>query len=248
MSPTTKETRREEWEDLHFAGTVDWAVDLQTFGEDDKNATATRPVDENGEGCVHGADLTLNTADLCEFSCRYGFCPERLCECKEVGELEPLPSPLSYVNITNIIAHDEDDVTLHQLCRFACKYGYCPPSVCTVRPQTQDVQEIPRERQPDFKHQFARQCTLSEDPVNREAWRIQCENACRDIVDQAKSEGRTTNYGCVVFYPLDGPDPWYTMDTTGARYAIGNCSCDNWLVNEFASIILEAMPAVGQIG
>ncbi|CAI4215537.1 unnamed protein product [Parascedosporium putredinis] len=34
MSETTKETRRAYWKELNFAGTVDWAVDLQSFTAD----------------------------------------------------------------------------------------------------------------------------------------------------------------------------------------------------------------------
>ncbi|KAK3939523.1 hypothetical protein QBC46DRAFT_459640 [Diplogelasinospora grovesii] len=35
MSKTTKQTRREHWKGFNFAGTIDWAVDLQAFTLDD---------------------------------------------------------------------------------------------------------------------------------------------------------------------------------------------------------------------
>ncbi|RDW76305.1 Peptidoglycan-binding Lysin subgroup [Aspergillus mulundensis] len=35
MSETTKSTRRDHWKGLNFAGTIDWAVDLQAFTDDD---------------------------------------------------------------------------------------------------------------------------------------------------------------------------------------------------------------------
>ncbi|KAM7217980.1 putative glycoside hydrolase family 18 protein [Rhypophila decipiens] len=35
MTETTKSRRRGQWQDNHFAGTIDWAVDLQAFGDDD---------------------------------------------------------------------------------------------------------------------------------------------------------------------------------------------------------------------
>jgi hypothetical protein len=35
MTPLTKKTRRTEWQKLNFAGTIDWAVDLQSFTADD---------------------------------------------------------------------------------------------------------------------------------------------------------------------------------------------------------------------
>jgi len=37
-TPKTKETRRSDWKKLNFAGTVDWAVDLQSFTRDDLDA------------------------------------------------------------------------------------------------------------------------------------------------------------------------------------------------------------------
>lgn len=35
MTPTTKQTRRQHWEDYNFAGTIDWAVDLQSFRDEE---------------------------------------------------------------------------------------------------------------------------------------------------------------------------------------------------------------------
>ncbi|KAK7990526.1 hypothetical protein PG990_014806 [Apiospora arundinis] len=37
MTDTTKITRRSDWQGLNFAGTTDWALDLQNFGADDMN-------------------------------------------------------------------------------------------------------------------------------------------------------------------------------------------------------------------
>lgn len=34
MTPTTKSTRRDNWKGYNFAGTIDWAVDLQDFTDD----------------------------------------------------------------------------------------------------------------------------------------------------------------------------------------------------------------------
>lgn len=35
MTPATKQTRRDLWKGYNFAGTIDWAVDLQAFSDDD---------------------------------------------------------------------------------------------------------------------------------------------------------------------------------------------------------------------
>lgn len=72
-----------------------------------------------------------NTAELCEFPAFTGFRPKYFCVCTRKGELKPLPSRNKGLNVANIIAWDEEDVDLNRLCRFACKYGYCPSSVCT---------------------------------------------------------------------------------------------------------------------
>lgn len=127
MMPMTKNTRREDWKKLNFAGSIDWAVDLKAFGADDLNAKPDRP--ETGEeGCISGEDRTVNSGDLCEFSCNYGFCPESLCTCNVRGPVARLPSEVA----GDIIAWDEQDVDLNRLCKFACKYGYCPQDICTT--------------------------------------------------------------------------------------------------------------------
>lgn len=89
MTPTTKDTRRADWKDLNFAGSIDWAVDLQSFESEDKDAPPEIPT--SGEGCTRGEDLTLNSAEVCDLSCSYGFCPAPLCICTQEGKLEILP-------------------------------------------------------------------------------------------------------------------------------------------------------------
>lgn len=113
---------------MNFAGTIDWAVDLQIFDEPDKRVPADRPA--SGEGCVQGEDLTPTLRSFASFLRLRGFA-QNLCVCTRKGELKPLPSRNKGLNVANIIAWDEEDVDLNRLCRFACKYGYCPSSVCT---------------------------------------------------------------------------------------------------------------------
>ncbi|KAJ4399150.1 Glucan endo-1,3-alpha-glucosidase agn1 [Neurospora sp. IMI 360204] len=64
---------------------------------------------------------------LCDFSCRHGYCPLRVCICTigwgfanildpnttSNANMKPLPGVLDY-----------------GLCSFACQRGYCPPDVC----------------------------------------------------------------------------------------------------------------------
>jgi hypothetical protein len=124
MDESTKSSRRIRWQNYNFAGTIDWAVDLQTFSNEDKT-NIDRP--KNGQGCVSGEDITLNTADLCVFSCGYGFCPESLCTCTEKGDLEDLPEAKFDGDIDAWLPNDVD---ITRLCTFGCKYGYCPEDVC----------------------------------------------------------------------------------------------------------------------
>jgi hypothetical protein len=85
MTPDKKEDRRERWKGMNFAGTIDWAVDLQSFGDEDIDSPINRPSD--GTGCAAGEDLSIRTGDLCEITCYYGFCPESMCACTERGDL-----------------------------------------------------------------------------------------------------------------------------------------------------------------
>ncbi|KAF4508203.1 hypothetical protein G6O67_004613 [Ophiocordyceps sinensis] len=126
MSPTIKDARRAEWSKLNFAGTIDWALDLQEFTADDYDAPPPdRP--KSGLGCIQGDERTVNTGDLCAFSCSHGFCPESLCQCLETGPIQDLPPEESGVKMN---AFDAFDVDLNRLCSFACKYGHCPDEIC----------------------------------------------------------------------------------------------------------------------
>ncbi|KAG8420071.1 hypothetical protein J3459_011430 [Metarhizium acridum] len=88
-TPTTKDTRRTDWRKLNFAGTIDWTVDLQKFSEDEMTNT-DQPI--SGQACVSGHDVTLETAEMCEFACEHDFCPPFLCICDEKGKLKGLPA------------------------------------------------------------------------------------------------------------------------------------------------------------
>lgn len=52
MSDTTKDTRRQLWEGKNFAGSIDWAVDLQEFhDEDDMDWYFSDPPAPSTDGC-----------------------------------------------------------------------------------------------------------------------------------------------------------------------------------------------------
>ncbi|KAF1961724.1 hypothetical protein CC80DRAFT_531556 [Byssothecium circinans] len=79
------------------------------------------------------------------------------------------------------------------------------------------------------------------DPPDFKATSDQCYNACRTQIDEAKTEKRTTSYGCVAFTPLNEKMKWY-------KWPGGKCSCDNAFINELADTIIDALPAIAQIG
>ncbi|PQE29040.1 glycoside hydrolase family 18 protein [Rutstroemia sp. NJR-2017a BBW] len=280
MTPTTKDTRRADWKTLNFAGSIDWALDLQAFTTDDMAKPPDRP-SEGERGCVLGEDLTVNSGDLCDFSCNLGFCPESLCVCTYTDIVYPLPAENS---TTGIIAWDEDDVDLNRLCLFACKYGYCPEEVCTTVPED-DVagtnDDDPFAVDADAVRQANEEfCSIFKDHSLRDKSTAQCYNVCEPQLEAAKEAGKTSNYGCMGTWALDQPIPWTNpvrsssdssptfMPLFGTsvspsctirviygegrisdkQYAPGRCTCDNWVLNEIADTIIEALPIIAQIG
>jgi hypothetical protein len=249
MDLGTKEKRRAIWKRLNFAGTTDRSVGLQSFTADDMNSGLDRP--QSGEGCVAGRDDTVNTGDLCEYSCALGFCPESLCTCTDTGSLEDLPPERPEVNI---IAWDEHDVDLNRLCKFACKYGFCPDDACTT--PSNDSDELDDRYDPNSDNYYRtaanrenmKRCHIFKDPELRQASMNQCRETCREEFQEAVQENRTTNYGCVGFFPLNQPIPWGRADGVGGVEIVpGTCFCDNWIVNEFADSFIEAIPMIGQV-
>lgn len=293
MTPTTKDTRRANWKSLNFAGSIDWAVDLQSFTADDMATSPDRP--SSGEqGCRKGEDDGVDSGDLCQASCALGFCPESLCTCTVFGTLRPLPAEKPGVDM---VAWDEFNVDLNRLCKFACKYGYCPGEICTTPPPPETEEDpvpegdiyasmyksspifpISREfsaQKTDFmikipetilrllfvcrnsakfavvdNARWANQmiCQIYKDPKYRDVGPRQCKNTCQQQLDDAAKEGRTSNYGCMGFFPLDQPVPWVKPPGIQDWTAGGRCLCDNYLLNELADTVMEALPVIAQVG
>lgn len=258
MTPTTKVARRNLWKGFDFGGTIDWALDLQSFTTTDMNKPVDLPI-EGSMGCNQGMDLDAVTDDLCFFTCEYGMCPESLCECSGEGMFSPLPA-VKVANVDDVVSWDTYNVEATRLCKFACKYGYCPPDACTTIDREGSsgpgVGESFAEVDPyDPTHINAyeirglneRRCTIFQDPKYRHITMAKCEAQCKGEVDAAKAEGRTTNYGCVGQFPLDKPIPWdYNLGPSGQVF--GRCVCDHGFVNIIADLVVDAMPAIAQIG
>ncbi|PGG99158.1 hypothetical protein GX51_06417 [Blastomyces parvus] len=244
MTPVTKETRRKYWESKNFAGTIDWTLDLQSFTAYEMNTLPKRPASR--KGCISGEDNSINSGDLCEFSCRYGFCPEYLCTCTATGGLPDLPEDKGI----NAMAWDEKDVELNRLCKFSCKYGECPEDICE-RPNSDDEVDIPDEQVPNEKEDSPKPgnshgCIIFKGPGDNEA--EQCYRPCKEAIQAAKDADRMYNVGCVAFFPGKKEIPWEVVPGVRGEVAPGTCVCDNQLLNDIAETFLKALPLIAQIG
>lgn len=250
MTDITKNTRRRDWRSLNFAGTVDWAVDLQTFTADDYDVPK-RPL--NGQGCVEGQDDAQDTLGLCEFACKYGFCPEPLCYCTQVGQMIPLPKT-TRENVDDIGAADEFNLEYNRLCRFACQYGICPQDACIDKGEGKEKSEvqppapIPTEYYNRREETEDLRCQIFKDTRHAHITYKRCEHACRHVIAKAKEDGQEwSNWGCVGAFPLNEPIPWKRDECVDADYAVGECNCNNWLANEIMTTVIEAMPVIAQV-
>lgn len=255
MTPITKDTRREDWKKFNFAGSIDWAVDLQSFGSTDFNAPPNNGA-AGSQGCVSGEDSTVNSGDICEFSCKFDFCPESLCECTRRGTISALPSEVP--GMDEIIAWDRQNVDLNRLCKFTCKHGYCPSDVCELPVVDEELEgglmydpTDPAQMDYDAIRQGnLKNCRVYQDTSIQKDAQFQCEPTCRQAVKDAQAAGRTTNYGCVGHFPGSKPSdpiPWENRPDLHEVSAPGKCSCDNWLVNELADNIIDALPVIAQV-
>lgn len=125
MTPTTKLTRRDYWKGFDFGGTIDWALDLQSFTATDMNKPVDLPL-SGSDGCIGGLDLDAGMGDLCFFTCEYGVCPESLCECYAWGAIPPLP-PVTMANVEHVVSWDTYNVEATRLCKWGA-------NMATVRP------------------------------------------------------------------------------------------------------------------
>ncbi|KAE8144645.1 glycosyl hydrolase family 71-domain-containing protein [Aspergillus avenaceus] len=75
--------------------------------------------------CIQGT-APGNFQGICEFTCKYGYCPIGACQCTKMGSPRVKPKPTG--NEGYPIAGEGSSYI--GLCAFACNYGYCPPDAC----------------------------------------------------------------------------------------------------------------------
>ncbi|GKT50966.1 mutanase Pc12g07500 [Colletotrichum spaethianum] len=75
-----------------------------------------------------------NFNDLCEFTCKYGYCPSSACVCTNMGEAIKKPES------TGVKGYPANgDANYGGLCTFACNLGYCPSTACATEEQREYV-------------------------------------------------------------------------------------------------------------
>lgn len=236
MTPTTKSTRRKDWASLNFAGTIDWAVDLQAFTSDDYLLPPPKEV-VNGLSCVWGEDPSGESGTLCDFTCTYGYCPQPYCTCLRYGTPPPLPGGRTSAPA---VALDNTNFALSQLCNFACQWSSaCDFNFC----------EIPREDILDIRaSNFNTGCIMYENGAARDAAVNDCLDECQPEIEAAKADGRGYNYGCMITWPGPGEIPW-TGDKFRERGRMmrGKCLCDSPIINALADVFIEALIVTAQV-
>lgn len=158
--------------------------------------------------CVNGTGA-YSFAGLCEFTCRYGYCPLGACLCREMGNQKALPKAL---NVNGYPAAGLD-ASYSGLCAFACNYGYCPSNACSDTPSPLVVPTVSPFLPPT--------CTGG---TGTGAWEGLCSYACN--FGMCPSQRCT----CTSQGTLNLPPP-ITRDTTGFD---SNPDEDDWGLCRFA--------------
>ncbi|EXL70032.1 hypothetical protein FOPG_14107 [Fusarium oxysporum f. sp. conglutinans race 2 54008] len=165
------------------------------------------------------------------------------------------------------MSHDLVSVDMNRLCKFACKYGYCPEDVCTraaVGYNGDNEEDDDDNNDAEYTGPMVGDPRYIDTGEIREGHKATCFNYkgdrgppgsmdtckayCKPAMEVAKEEDRLTNYGCIVWSPINKPIPWKKVPGSDLEIAAGECSCDNWLVNELAEFVIDALPIIAQIG
>jgi hypothetical protein len=75
--------------------------------------------------CIEGAGSS-NFTELCEFTCKYGYCPLGTCYCTAMGAPKEKPKATKDKGYPK-----NGDDSYEGLCSFACYYGFCPKKLCS---------------------------------------------------------------------------------------------------------------------
>lgn len=246
---------------------------IQVGGSWSSRGTSGTALSLSQMGCRSGISNVKgdeSAQKLCEIACSYDYCPGGPCSCTFMGtprEKPPGKSPAGYPLSTTECKYEG-------LCGFACAYDVCPSNMCNrnknngpcfIPPDPVEVTPTPSAPKPPaatakgWRDEFieaewdnAANCFISD--IRSGYDEQQCASHCSLSIAAAKKEGRTTSYGCISFTPPGEKvvwGPWPFGEYNGVfpkSYTPGKCNCDNPLANELADTIVEALPAVAQIG
>ncbi|KAK1995692.1 hypothetical protein LX36DRAFT_639338, partial [Colletotrichum falcatum] len=95
------------------------------------SVSATTPRSRSEQGCTKGTGAKGFT-ELCEFNCKYDYCPVSSCVCTAVGAPNEKPAAL---HKDGFPAKGRSE-NYSGLCSSACNLGYCPEEYCspTIQP------------------------------------------------------------------------------------------------------------------
>ncbi|KAF3401943.1 hypothetical protein F1880_009951 [Penicillium rolfsii] len=137
MDDNNKAVRASLYEAYNFAGTTDWAIDLQgtaqslidICGKPTSSTGAPAPCISSGPvTCIAGTGDSSHK-DLCNFTCGLGYCSSP-CTCTANGTAKPLP--IISAGTVYVCPATGLGISYSSLCSFACKYGYCPSDYCAT--------------------------------------------------------------------------------------------------------------------
>ncbi|RSL72579.1 hypothetical protein CEP53_000989 [Fusarium sp. AF-6] len=219
-----------------------------TTNLDDIGAIQQRPI--SGEGYIKGGEQFFATYDLCGFSCAsYGFCPEGICDygilsvnlnrlCNFTCRYGYCPPKVCQTATPN--AHQGGKWKREK--RGSNDHA---PGVVTIPPDFEEDSVKNRDKND-------KQCLIYKDGYQDPQQLAGCKKACQETLDKAKEENRTSNWGCILWSPESEGGlksiPWQRQPSTGRLVTRGECSCDNWLANDMVDYFIEALPAIAQIG
>ncbi|KAI1841397.1 hypothetical protein JX266_012408 [Neoarthrinium moseri] len=131
----------------------------------------TTPGQGTGDGGSSG-DCAAGTGpgdfvELCEFSCRFGYCPPP-CTCTRYGTPEKIPAASSSIGYPT----NNHDGSYADLCAFSCSRGTCPSYVCKQFPNGGTFIELPNCKERKWQCHSVNSCGVSDDirrPV-KERW------------------------------------------------------------------------------
>ncbi|KAK7447955.1 hypothetical protein Landi51_06758 [Colletotrichum acutatum] len=101
------------------------------------SVSATMPNSRQDQGCTKGTGAK-GFEELCEFNCKYNYCPVSSCLCQAVGVPNTKPPALEKDGFP---AKGKSE-NYSGLCSNACNLGFCPEEFCSETPQTTIVPTV----------------------------------------------------------------------------------------------------------